>query len=74
MEIVSCGQCNQDGENTMIRIILIWIGLSIGIALGVQTVRHMNQMEMWDLTKTILFSTMCSLAALVVMFLIVILF
>jgi hypothetical protein len=58
----------------MIRIFLIWIGLSIGIALGVQTVRHMNQLEMWDLTKTILFSTMCSLAALVVMFLIVILF
>jgi hypothetical protein len=58
----------------MIRIILIWIGLSIGIALGVQTVRHMNHMEIWDLTKTIFFSTMCSLAALVVMFLIVVLF
>lgn len=58
----------------MIRLFFIWIGLSIGIALGVQTVRHMNQMEIWDLTKTVLFSTMCSLAALVVMVLIVILF
>lgn len=58
----------------MIRLILIWLGLSVGIALGVQTVRHMNQMEIWNLTKTVLFSTMCSLAALVVMFLIVVLF
>jgi hypothetical protein len=58
----------------MFRLILVWLGLSIGIALGVQTVRHMNKMEIWDLTKTVLFSTMCSLAALVVMFLIVVLF
>ena len=58
----------------MFRVILIWLGLSMGIALGVQTVRHMNQLEIWSLTKTIFFSTMCSLAALVVMFLIVVLF
>jgi hypothetical protein len=58
----------------MIRLVLIWLGLSMGIALGLQTVRHMNQLEIWSLTKTILFSTMCSLAALAVMFLIVVLF
>ena len=58
----------------MIRLILIWLGLSIGIGMGVQTVRHMNQLEIWGLTKTVLFSTICSLAALAVMFLIVVLF
>lgn len=58
----------------MIRLILIWLCLSVGIAIGLQTVLHMNKMEIWSLTKTILFSTMCSLVALVIMFLIVVLF
>jgi hypothetical protein len=58
----------------MLRLLLVWIFLSVGIGLGLHTVQHMNKMELWGLTKTILFSTMCSLVALVIMFLIVVLF
>ena len=58
----------------MIRIWLTFIVLSVGIGFATQAFRRMNSLERWDLTKTIAFSIMCSMAAIVVMMLIVFLF
>jgi len=58
----------------MIRIWLAFIILSVAIGFAIQAVRKMNNLERWDLTKTIFFSIMCSLAAVVVMMLFVALF
>ena len=58
----------------MPRLILTWLFLTVVIGFSVQTLRKMNNKERWDLTKLLFFSTMCSLAALVVMMLIVVLF
>jgi hypothetical protein len=58
----------------MIRIWLTFIILSVAIGFATQAVRRMNNLERWDLTKTIAFSIMCSLAAIVVMMVFVVLF
>jgi hypothetical protein len=58
----------------MIRLILTFFILAVVIGFTVQTVRRMNGQELWDLTKLAFFSTMCSLAAVVIMTAIVVLF
>ena len=58
----------------MIRIWLAFIILSVAIGFATQAIRRMHNLERWDLTKTIAFSIMCSLAALVVMVVFVVLF
>lgn len=58
----------------MIRLILVFFALSIGIGVGIQMVRKMNNLERWDLTKTMAFSIMCALGAIVIMMAIVVLF
>jgi hypothetical protein len=56
------------------KVILSFLFLSIAIGVSVHVFRGMNNLEKWHLTKLLFFSTMCSLAALVVMLLIVVLF
>ncbi len=58
----------------MVRLILVFFALSIGIGVGIQMVRKMNNLERWDLTKTMAFSIMCALGAIVTMMAIVVLF
>ncbi len=58
----------------MVRLILLFFVLSIGIGVGIQMVRKMNNLERWDLTKTMAFSIMCALGAIVTMMAIVVLF
>jgi hypothetical protein len=58
----------------MIKLILVFFVLALGFGMAVQTVRRMNNLEKWDLTKTLAFSIMCSLGAIVFMMAIVVLF
>jgi len=58
-------------------MIRIWVGFAILFAVfyfGIPVVRHMSGAEKWDLTKTFLFSMLCSLLAFIVMMLFVFLF
>jgi hypothetical protein len=58
----------------MIRLWLVFAILFAGFYFGIPAFRKLKGKEKWDLTKTLLFSTMCSLLAVVAMVIIVILF
>ncbi len=58
----------------MIKLILVFFALSLAIGLGLQTMQRMNNLERWDLTKTVAFSIMCALGAITIMMAIVVLF
>jgi hypothetical protein len=58
----------------MIRMILIFGILFSCFFFGIPAFRALTGKEKWELTKTVLYSTMCSLLAIVVMTLIVITF
>jgi len=58
----------------MPKMILIWLILSIAIAAGITSWRSIAGKEQWQLTKIIAFATMCSLAAIVLLSFIVVLF
>lgn len=58
----------------MIKLLLSFAFLSTVIGFATQTVRQMTGRERWHLTKILFFSIMCSLAAVVVLTLIVVLF
>jgi hypothetical protein len=58
----------------MIKGFATFLFLSVAIGFATQIVRHMTGQQRWDLTKLLFFSTMCSLAAIVVLMLIVVLF
>jgi hypothetical protein len=58
----------------MIRLWLVFAILFAGFYFGIPALRKLNGKEKWDITKTFLFSMMCSLLAVVAMTVIVILF
>jgi hypothetical protein len=58
----------------MIRLWLVFAILFAGFYFAIPTFRQMKGSEKWDLTKTLLFSFLCSLLAVGVMVAIVILF
>ena len=58
----------------MIRLWLVFAILFAGFYFIIPSVRKMNGKEKWDLTKTFLYSMMCSLMAVVAMVIIVVLF
>lgn len=58
----------------MIRLWLVFAILFAGFYFSIPAFREMNGKEKWDLTKTILFSLLCSILAVGVMVVIVILF
>lgn len=58
----------------MIRMILIFAILFGGFYVGIPAFRNLTGKEKWDLTKTAVYSIICSLLAVLVMILIVILF
>lgn len=58
----------------MLKLYLTFIVFAVAIGFAVKILREMTGRERWHLTKLLVFSTLCSLAALVVMMLIVVLF
>jgi len=58
----------------MSRMILTWLILSVAIGAGIAAWRSMSGKEQWQLTKTAVFATMCSLVAVVLLGFFVVLF
>jgi len=58
----------------MIRLWLVFAVLFAAFYFGIPALRKMTGKEQWDLTKTLLFSFVCSLFAVGVMIAIVVLF
>jgi hypothetical protein len=58
----------------MIRLWLVFAILFAGFYFGIPAFRKLKGKEKWNLTKTFLFSMMCSLLAVVAMVVIVVLF
>ena len=51
----------------MSRMILIWLILSVAIGFGIMAWRQLSGKEQWQLTKLVVYATMCSLAAVVLL-------
>ena len=58
----------------MARMILIWFILSVAIGAGIAAWRQLSGKEQWQLTKYIVYATMCSLVAVVLLAFLVVLF
>ena len=58
----------------MIRLWLVFAILFAGFYFGIPAFRKLKGKEKWNLTKTLLFSMLCSLLAVVAMVVIVVLF
>ena len=58
----------------MSRMILIWLILSVAIGFGIMAVRQLSGKEQWQLTKLVGYATMCSLVAVVLLGIMVVLF
>jgi hypothetical protein len=55
-------------------MILIWLILSVAIGFGIMAVRQLSGKEQWQLTKLVGYATMCSLVAVVLLGIMVVLF
>jgi hypothetical protein len=58
----------------MIRIILAFVILAAIIGFGITAFRQMNGKERWDLTKTVVFSLVCSILSICILVSLVVLF
>ena len=58
----------------MIKIVTMWLILSAAIGCGIIAVRQMSGKEQWQLTKIVAYATMCSLVAVVLLGIMVVLF
>ena len=58
----------------MIKMISMWLILSAAIAFGIMAFRQMSGKEQWQLTKLLAYATMCSLTAVVLLGILVVLF
>jgi hypothetical protein len=58
----------------MIRVVFIWAMLSVAIGFGIMAFRQLSGKEQWRLTKLLAYATMCSLTAVVLLGIIVVLF
>jgi hypothetical protein len=58
----------------MSKMILIWIILSVAIGFGIMGFRQLSGKEQWQLTKIAVYATMCSLVAVVLLGILVVLF
>ena len=58
----------------MIKIFIMWLILSAAIGFGIMAVRQMTGKQQWQLTKLVGYATMCSLAAVVLLGIMVVLF
>jgi hypothetical protein len=55
-------------------MILMWLLLSGAIGIGIAAFRQLSGKEQWQLTKYIAYATMCSLVAVVLLGIMVVLF
>ena len=58
----------------MARMILIWFILSVAIGAGIAVWRQLSGKEQWQLTKYIVYATMCGLVAVVLLAFLVLMF
>jgi hypothetical protein len=58
----------------MSRMILMWVLLSAAIGIGIWAFRQLSGKEQWQLTKLVGYATMCSLVAVVLLGIMVVLF
>jgi hypothetical protein len=58
----------------MSKMILIWIILSVAVGFGIMGFRQLSGKEQWQLTKIAVYATMCSLVAVVLLGILVVLF
>jgi hypothetical protein len=58
----------------MIRVIAMWLMLSAAIGFGIMTFQQLSGKEKWQLTKLIAYATMCSLIAVVLLGIAVVVF
>jgi hypothetical protein len=58
----------------MIKIVAVWMLLAVLLGVGVVSWRRLSGKEQWHLTKIIAIATMCLLAAVMLLVLIVMLF
>jgi hypothetical protein len=58
----------------MIKMITMWLMLSAAIGLGIMAFRQMSGKGQWQLTKLLAYATMCSLVAIVLLGILVVLF
>jgi hypothetical protein len=58
----------------MSKMILIWVILSVAIGFGITGFRQLSGKEQWQLTKIAVYATMCSLVAVVLLGILVVLF
>jgi hypothetical protein len=58
----------------MIKMVTMWLMLSVAVGLGIMAFRQMSGKEQWQLTKLLAYATMCSLVAVVLLGILVVLF
>jgi hypothetical protein len=58
----------------MVKVFAMWLILSAAIALGIMAFRQLSGKQQWQLTKLLGYATMCSLVAVVLLGIIVVLF
>jgi cytochrome c oxidase assembly factor CtaG len=58
----------------LIKMIFIFLALAVGFYFGIEALRKLTGKEKWGLTKTLMYSTMCALLAVLTLSGIVILF
>lgn len=58
----------------MFKMLLVFVGLWVGIALGIQQVLHMNQQQRWSILKVASYALVCAVLTLVTLSIIVALF
>jgi hypothetical protein len=55
------------GVPKMVKMFTMWLILSAAVGFGIMAVRQMSGKEQWQLTKLVVYATMCSLAAVVLL-------
>ena len=58
----------------MVKMLTMWLILSAAVGFGIMAVRQMSGKEQWQLTKLVVYATMCSLVAVVLLGIMVVLF
>ena len=58
----------------MIKMFTMWLMLSAAIGFGIMAWRQLSGKEQWQLTKLVGYATMCSLVAVVLLGIMVVLF
>ena len=58
----------------MVKIFIMWVILSAAIGFGIMAFRKLSGKQQWQLTKLVTYATICSLAAVVLLGIMVVLF